>query len=199
MKKKIFIIICLLFIVFLSGCNKTEEKSQEKTDSDYPLNGIWEGIVNYNDCVTAFYGEICFLRFGEHIDKLDFFYENGTGEFLSADGEGLDFIVKGNELTILVDKNRIELKKETKLKPASSAVSGIWKSTNGWLFTFINDKVFLVNDKGSADYAYYLFENNKGSFKSTIWHHDVNFTVDDNKLHAKIVSWYEEDIILVRE
>jgi len=189
MKRKTIIFLCFIFLIIFAGC----------TDSRYPLNGIWYANVNNNDCVAVFMDDHCFLRFGEYIDKLNFTCENGKGTFSDSSNEGLDFIVKGNVLTILVDNNQIVLNKDRKTKAAHEAVKGVWNGPDGWLFAFINDKVFLVSDYGFADYGTYFFENNTGGFKSAIWEYDVNFLINDNTLDAMVVGWYEEDITFIKE
>ncbi|MCL2808887.1 MAG: hypothetical protein FWD24_02340 [Treponema sp.] len=184
MRKKIKIIIFMIFVIILAGCGEK-----------YPLNGKWNGNLDGDAVSIIFVDNICFLKDDYEIRKGTFNFDNDSGTFNFRDNYLITFSVNGNEMIL---NNYIELftfVKERNRKPAPSAIHGVWEGPDGWVLAFINDTVYVIDNDGDVTHGVFNFNLNTGSFKCEYWY-EVNFSVKKNTLEAKIdTNWETEENI----
>ena len=167
-----WIVLCLVLVVLLSGCG----------GGSGTLSGVWTGRVFDTDVTLAFVDDLCFLL----IDQIGLEYSKYTflrnESVLATDLGNMPILLKGNSLTLTYEGMAIVLIKDTKTKNAPAPINGIWKGPDPWLFVFVNDKIFIVDEDGDLDYGTYTFSGNSGSFETEEYGWEIEFTVRGNTL-----------------
>ena len=188
MKKTLILFLCMILLFTFAGC---------RGESNI-LNGIWESELGGEKLLIIFMDNTCFLQDEDSIVNIDFTLEYNTGNLL-IDDISIPFTVQDNELILENQYAKIVFNKDTKIKEADRNIKGIWNGPNGWMFAFVNEHVYIVDNNGNADYAAFSFASNEGAFKSRYWSYDVFFSVKDNLMDAKVTGWFEENMIFLRQ
>ena len=178
MKKSIFLgLLVIVLALSVIGCGKSGT-----------LDGVWTGRVFETEIILAFIDDLCFLV----IDRDDVEYSNYT--FLKDDGVlvtglgNMPMTLKSNSLTLTYDGVSVIFVRDASTKNAPSSINGVWKGPRPWVFAFINDKVFIVDDDDDPDFAFYTLNGNSGFFETELYGWEIGFTVRGNTLNTSGVD-----------
>jgi len=179
MKKGFAVLLCVLFIFTFANCGGGSS-----------IDGtIWEGVIMGDYMSITFIGDYCFFNDGYGVYNEPFTYDKGSGT-IGGIHYGFPYTINGNTLTAVIDGFSIPLIKDTKTKAAPSAIRGIWTGQNDWVFAFVNDKVYLIDNDKDEDFGIFTFDRNSGSFISDRYNYNIDFTVSGRTLNATVSSIY---------
>lgn len=145
------------------------------------LLGVWNGKVSGIDVELAFFNDLGFLNIDGDVEasKYDYLAKEGI---LVTDLGNIPVSLNNNSLTVNFEGMTVVLVKDTKSKVAPNAIHGVWKGPRGWVLAFCNNKVYLIDDDGDADYGNFRFDRNNGSFRSRNYSYEIDFSVSGNTL-----------------
>jgi len=165
-----WVILCLTLTVLLTGCG-----------GGNPLDGVWTGSFYGDDLELAFAGDYCFLTADDDIEFSTYTFLRKEG-ILETNLGNFPVTLRGNSLTIDVEETTVVLVKDTRTAKAPAPIKGVWKGPNPWVFVFINNKVYIIDEDKDPDFATYRFNNGSGSFETENYGWEMNFTVKGNTL-----------------
>jgi len=166
-----WVILCLTLAVLLPGCGGGNS-----------LDGIWTGSIYGDELELAFVNDLCFMVFDQYdIEFSTYTFMKNEGILVTNLGN-LPVTLRGNSLTLTYEGTSVVLVKDVKTASAPPSIRGVWKGPNPWIFAFINEKVYIVDEDEDPDYGIYTFNANSGSFETENYGWEMNFTVKGNSL-----------------
>jgi hypothetical protein len=166
-----WMVLCLVLVAFFSGCGGGGK-----------FSGVWTARTYDTDVALAFIDDLCFLVIGRNDIKYSTYTFLKNEGILVTDLGNIPVLLKGNSLTLTYDGTTIVFVKDTKAKEAPASINGIWRGPTPWLFAFVNEKVFIIDEDEDLDYGTYTFADNSGSFETEIYDWEMEFTVKGNTL-----------------
>jgi hypothetical protein len=166
-----WVILCLTLAVLLPGCGGGNS-----------FDGVWKGTIEGYDLELAFIDDYIFMIFDEYdieFSTYTFMWKEGI---LETNIGNFPAVLKGNTLTLNVEGTSVVFDKDTRTAKAPASIRGVWKGPDPWVFAFINDKVYIVDEDEDPDFGTYTFNNNSGSFETENYSWEMDFTVKGNTL-----------------
>jgi len=166
-----WVILCLSLAVLLPGCGGGNS-----------LDGVWTGKIYGDDLELAFVNDYCFMVYdGDEIDFSTYTFNRKEG-ILETNIGNFPAVLKGNTLTLDVEEISVVFLKDTRTAKAPAPIRGVWIGPKPWVFAFINNRVYIVDEDKDPDFASYTFNNNRGSFETENYGWEMDFTVKGNTL-----------------